>query len=70
MVVVTVHTSGPAPNSTNDSAAGHAVGHHSVASIAPAASTDISGPSSTAAPNGSARVTRVASTAPISMPPP
>ena len=70
MVVVTVHTSGPAPNSTNDNAASHAVGHASVASIAAAASTDINGPSSTAAPNGNARVTRVASVAPISMPAP
>jgi hypothetical protein len=46
------------------------VGHHSVASIAAAANTDINGPSNTAMPNGSARVTRVASVAPISMPAP
>ena len=70
VVVLMVHTMGPAPKRKKLAAASTPVGHASVATIVKIASTETAGPSWIARPKGSAATMREASSAPVTMPTP
>jgi hypothetical protein len=70
VVVLITHRIGPTPSRKKLNPASHGDGMTVVSAITPAATKPVTGPSPITAPNGIRRITRVASSAPTTMPTP
>src|SRR6476646_9098355 len=70
VVVEITHRIGPAPSRKKLKAASHGAGMNVVSAITPAATKPVTGPSAITVPNGRRRITRVAESAPATMPTP
>src|SRR3981081_3606318 len=70
VVVLITHRIGPTPSRKKLRPASSGVGNTVVSAITPAATKPVTGPSPITVPNGSRRITRVAESAPTTMPTP
>src|SRR6478735_1497000 len=70
VVVLITHRIGPAPSRKKPRPASSGVGKIVVSAITPEATKPVTGPSPITVPNGSQRMTRVADSAPTTMPTP